>query len=83
MNFQSLQISVNFVLNILEAQLQPEDGSDMAHFLQISNMVLTYIFSAELAVNFFSNFFRSFFLDGENSPMFKLLSRYGRISQGM
>jgi hypothetical protein len=65
-NMQAMQwliasfIFANFVLNVVQAELQPADNSDLQAFFDRCDEFFTIIFSIEICINLFANWFWPF-----------------------
>lgn len=53
-------ILANFTFSAVEAQILPQDGSNIAGIFEIVDMIFTVLFTIELAFNFYGHFFWEF-----------------------
>lgn len=62
----AIAIMVNFICNAVEAELNPEDGTREADVLETFDYVFVVLFTVELAINIFGNWFFDFVSDAWN-----------------
>jgi hypothetical protein len=62
--FVAVMIAANFGANIVQTQLNPQDGSQPATVLYAIDLTLTILFTVELMINFLSSDIRPFLRDG-------------------
>eukprot|EP00960_Hanusia_phi_P003962 116421-Hanusia_phi.AAC.1 len=64
--FIAILIVLNFLVNIVEKQINPEESSNGAALFNNLDIFFTVIFTVELLLNITANFFWNFVLDGWN-----------------
>ena len=57
-------IFLNFVANVAQAEMQPEEASDIDTLFSVLDVVFNVIFAAELVINLVAHWFLAFFSDG-------------------
>jgi len=57
-------IFTNFITQIIDNQVWPEEGEPLFHVMQILDMIFTCLFTVELLINLYGHWWRPFFADG-------------------
>ena len=78
-------ISLNFIVNIFESQLQPKDGSPEAQVFQMLDIGFSFVFFFELLINMFATMTQEFISDGWNwfDAVVVLVSLVSLFSDGL
>ena len=62
----ALLVLGNFVANVVQFEVLPEEGSEAAQTFAAIEMVFTIVFAMELSINMLANWFRAFWSDAWN-----------------